>query len=67
MNGDNKTNDRNQMNTELIAISMRLANVLLISAPPFAPGSVGADAVNIAKNIKLIIEELKNKDNKNED
>ena len=54
------------MNPELIAITRQLASVLLISAPQFAPNSVGARTVAIAKNINPIIEDLQKKEKANE-
>lgn len=52
--------------TNLSTVVRQICNVFLISAPKFAPGSVGAQTVFLAKNINQIIEELRNTDKPNE-
>lgn len=54
------------MNQELISIVQQLSSVLLISAPTFAPGSVGARTVAIAKNINQIIKDLQQQEKPHE-
>ena len=54
------------MNEDLEAITRNLATVLLICSPQFSPGSVGAKAVTIAKNINQVIASTKKKEVSNE-
>lgn len=49
------------MNEELEKIARQLASVLLVCAPQFPAGSLGAKTVTIARNIKPIIEDIKKK------
>ena len=54
------------MNEELEKIARQLANVLLICAPQFPPGSVGAKVVTIAKNFTQVIDNIKNNEEHHE-
>lgn len=54
------------MNEKLEKIARQLANVLLICAPQFPPGSVGAKVVTIAKNITQVIDNIKNNEEHHE-
>lgn len=49
------------MNEELENIARQLASVLLVCAPQFPDGSIGAKTVTLAKHIKPIIEDIKKK------